>query len=367
MNQINIPIKLRIVHSNNEVINELTQIVKDTGASKVAFISSKTPTHLITNQLETALFNLLEKVTTFQALDTSVASINQIPLENFDLIVGVGGGKIIDVAKYASHINKIPCISIPTSISNDGICSPISVLKGKDNKYQSLGATIPTAMIVPLHLIKSSDPESTLAGIGDLISNLSSVLDCRLAVQVAKEPINDYSVMIAETAALTVYIQAKNYILMNKKKEQFIADNLESIVNSLALSGIAMEIAGSSRPASGGEHLISHSIDELFGNLKPHGIQVAFGTYITSIIRYKLGHVSKNFVEELRAVLRYFELPFTLSGIGLTKDKLIQAIIHAPNTRPNKYTVLNEIKLEKQNLEDLLDILFGPNQVSIEK
>ncbi len=358
MNQINIPYKLRILNTNDEVFEELLSFIQELGCSKVALMTSKTPNHLITNDLEMKLFHKVEKLKTFQIVNPSVSYVNQLSLDNFDLVVGVGGGKVIDIAKYTAHVNKLSCVSIPTSISNDGICSPVAVLKEKQNKYKSLGATIPAALFVPLHIIQKANEESIISGIGDLLSNLSAIEDWKLAHAEKNEEIDDYAVMISKHAALTVFSEAKSYILMHKKKEQFIQDNLKTIVEALALSGIAMEIAGTSRPASGAEHLLSHSIDELYGITKPHGIQVAFGMYITMFIRYELGLISKHAFHEYRAVFRYLGLPTNLVLLGLTKEQLTNAILHAPQTREDRYTVLNKIKLDKNTVDSILDKLF---------
>lgn len=358
MTQINIPHRLRILNSNQEVGGELINFVDEQGFSKIALITTKTPNYLITNELEIFLASKVEKLKTYQVMNASIAYCNQLPLTDFDLVIGIGGGKVIDTAKYASHLNHIPCVSIPTTISNDGICSPVAVLKEKYNKYKSLGATIPIALLVPLHLIEKSDEEGLISGIGDLLSNLSAIEDWKLANKENGEPIDDYAVMVSKNAALIVYTEIKNYILQRKTKEQFLKENLKTIIESLALSGIAMEIAGTSRPASGAEHLISHAIDELYGGLKQHGIQVAFGMYISAFLWSELGYTSKNCFEEIRAVLRFMGLPTTLSQIGLTKDQLVEVIIHAPETRNERYTVLNKIKLDENYLRDLLDKLF---------
>ena len=359
MNPINIPYRLELLNSNQELSNELIGFIKEQGFSKVAIITSKTPTYLITNDLEVLLLNSLEKIKTFQVVHASIAYVNQIPLNDFDVVIGIGGGKVIDTAKYAAHLNKIPCISIPTAITNDGICSPISVLKEKQNKSLSLGATIPIALFVPLHLIEKSEEENIISGIGDLLSNLSAVADWELAHKEKGEFIDSYAAMVSRQAALTVYTQIKNYILQNKTRAQFLKENLKTIIESLALSGIAMEIAGTSRPASGSEHLISHSIDELFGGTKLHGSQVAFGMYITAFIRTLLGLASKNSFEELKTIFKFLGLPISLHTVGLTKEQLTQAIIHAPKTRPDRYTILNKIELTKENITNLLNNLFG--------
>ena len=358
MNSINIPYKLQTLNSNKEIADELIVFIKEQGFSSIALITTKTPNNLITNELEIALFDKVKNLKTFQVIDASIAYVNQLSLIDFNLVIGIGGGKVIDIAKYAAYINKIPCVSIPTTISNDGICSPIAVLKEKQNKYKSLGASIPIALLVPIHLIKQSKEESTISGIGDLLSNLSAIEDWKLAKKENNEKIDDYSVMISKNAALNIFNEIKNYALLRKTKEQFIKENLETIIESLALSGIAMEIAGTSRPASGAEHLISHAIDELFHGLKQHGIQVAFGMYITTFLRSELGYLSKNSFKEVQEVFRFLGLPTMLSAIGLTKEQLIEVLVHAPQTRSDRFTILNKVRLEKSYLSEILDKLF---------
>lgn len=363
MNTINIPHKLCILNSNKEIIEELVQFINEQGFSRVALITTKTPNHLITNELEIALSKVetrrsLSLQKTFQVVDASITYVNQLPLNDFDLVIGIGGGKVIDIAKYAAYINNISCISIPTTISNDGICSPVAVLKEKQNKHKSLGVSMPIALFVPLHLIRKSEEISLLSGVGDLLSNLSATCDWKLANKEKGELIDDYAVMISKQAALVVFSQIKNYILQRKSKEQFLQDNLETIIESLVLSGIAMEIAKTSRPASGAEHLISHSIDELFGGVKQHGIQVAFGMYIVTFLCAELGYITQNTFNELRAVFRFLGLPTTLSAIDLTKEQLIDVILHAPKTRPERYTILSKVRPDANYIGEILDKLF---------
>ena len=364
MSQINIPQRLRMLRSNNEVASELISFIQEQNLSSVALVTTGTPNHLITNDIEAALFDKVQKLKTFQVINASIAYVNQLPLTDFDVVVGIGGGKVIDTAKYAAHINNIPCVSIPTTISNDGICSPVAVLKEKHNTYKSLGASIPAALFVPLHLIEKSDEESIISGIGDLLSNLSAVEDWKLAASENRESIDDYAVMVSKQAALSVYTEIKNYILQRKTRSQFIKENLEMIVESLALSGVAMEIAGTSRPASGAEHLISHAIDELFGGLKPHGIQVAFGMFITTFLRAELGLIEKKYFEELRAIFRFLGLPGGLAEIGLTENQLVQVLQHAPNTRAERYTILNKLNLDKESMKNYLEILFSQKKLA---
>lgn len=225
---------------------------------------------------------------------------------------------------------------------------------------------MPLALFVPLHLIQNSQEESIISGIGDLLSNLSAIEDWKLANEETAEFIDDYAVMVSRQAALSVYLQIENYILQGKTRQQFLQENLKSIIESLVLSGVAMEIAGTSRPASGAEHLISHSIDELFGGLKPHGIQVAFGMYFATFLRAELGYLPKNKFEELKSIFQFLELPISLESLGITKEQLVQAIIHAPETRGDRYSILNKIKLEEKFVSEMIDRLIE-NKVGLNR
>ncbi len=66
---------------------------------------------------------------------------------------------------------------------------------------------------------------------------------------------------------------------------QFDLDGIRLLATSLLLNGIAMEMCGSSRPASGSEHLISHALDALSARPRLHGLQVGIATYLVSILQ----------------------------------------------------------------------------------
>jgi glycerol-1-phosphate dehydrogenase [NAD(P)+] len=120
------------------------------------------------------------------------------------------------------------------------------------------------------------------------------------------------------------------------------------LVESLTMSGIAMEIAGSSKPSSGSEHLISHALDQLLGvNNYPHGIQVGISTYIVSLLQ-------KNRSNEIDTF-------FTLTGfwdyvktLKIKRESIEEAIMVAPSIKKNRYTVLS-IEGNRQKAIHLLE------------
>jgi glycerol-1-phosphate dehydrogenase [NAD(P)+] len=179
------------------------------------------------------------------------------------LLLGIDGGSIIDRTKYISYLKKIPWISIPTSPSNDGISSPLSSLY-INNKRVSVPAKMPYGIIIDTSIIMDSPYHMLMSGIGDSVSNITAVYDMELESKIRKTQNDDFSAIIS--------LKSINYLMglptVNVRTQDFI----ESLVTSLVMSGIAMEISGTSKPTSGSEHLISHAMDHILEKDNyPHG------------------------------------------------------------------------------------------------
>src|SRR5207249_250614 len=89
-------------------------------------------------------------------------------------IVGVGGGKALDVAKYVGFLGRLPYYAVPTSLSNDGFCSPQSSLTIR-SKRRSLAAALPFGVIVDSAVCRDAPRILTLSGIGDLVAKFSAI------------------------------------------------------------------------------------------------------------------------------------------------------------------------------------------------
>jgi glycerol-1-phosphate dehydrogenase [NAD(P)+] len=259
--------------------------------------------------------------------------------ENSDTewILGIGGGKMLDFAKYLSSKLAARFIAIPTLVSHDGICSPVAVIDGV-----SVGAVMPAALLVPLYIIEQSSEEHIKAGIGDLVANLSAIEDWKLANLHANTPIDDFAIMLSKQAAMTVIQSLKTYDYDIKNKNFLI-----SLTEGLALSGIAMSIAGNSRPCSGAEHMISHAIDQIYGHgvKAMHGIQVAVATVFLQTKRNaEISQVRLSCIYEdlnLLGVLGMIDFPLSFSDIGIEDSDLDKIMALAPNTRPGRFTILD--------------------------
>ena len=254
-----------------------------------------------------------------------------------DCIVGFGGGRVLDVCKYAAYISKRPYLSIPTTAANDGLASPIAVLKRKDNKPKSLGAAMPSMILIDTEIIAKGPIQNIKAGIGDTISNYMALLDWTFAVARGKDKMNGYA-----------YLMSKNSLdaLMKTQYNSICPEFIEILVNSLVVSGIAMEFSGNSRPVSGSEHLFSHALD-YYGEAKNlHGFQVALGT--VAVLKL-IGHSQTEVIDYLKK----FQVDVNPRTMGIDEETFIYCMQNATTMRDNRYTYLHEIDLSANRLKSV--------------
>lgn len=259
------------------------------------------------------------------------------------LVVAVGGGKVIDTVKVAAARTGTDFVTVPTTLAHDGISSPVASLDTNGKKV-SHAAAMPTGIVVDTRIIGSAPPRTLRAGVGDLVSNLTAILDWQLAAANGHDRFDAFSAMIAEAAARP----ALDLTDLHTPQSQGV------LAKGLILSGLAMAAAGTSRPCSGAEHLISHSLDATLGRRAAlHGEQVALGCLISA-----RAHGS-SLQAQLSELFGKLGLPVRPEDAGLTEDDLCAAVVAAPATRPDRYTVLDGLDLSEPVVRDLLREVFG--------
>lgn len=269
------------------------------------------------------------------SIDNQIKSLNKIEKDvkkdNSDLIIGIGGGRSVDTAKLISHNLGKPFVSLPTAASHDGMASPfVSV---KSNKPHSIVATAPMGVFVDIDIIKKAPSKLLASGCGDLIANIIAVKDWQLGHKKKKEYYGRYA---ADLALMSAKIVMEN-------SSEFAKKGLDArvIVEGLISAGVASCIAGSSRPCSGAEHLISHALDKLAPEIGLHGEKCGLGSIMIGKLQ---GQDWKKIVKTLKDV----GAPTSAKQIGLKPEIIVKALMIAQELRPERYTILKEIKMTEK-------------------
>ncbi|MBA3289959.1 MAG: iron-containing alcohol dehydrogenase [Actinobacteria bacterium] len=265
-----------------------------------------------------------------------------------DGVVAVGGGRVLDVAKLAAARAGLTLIAVPTQLSHDGICSPVAVVPDDSGMTQSLGAIPPRTVYLSIPTLVKAPVASVRAGLGDLMANPLALRDWALA--------SERGLASTDQRAWDLSAQSFDMIqgYLSRDASEFAHDPkfLRHLADALVMSGMSMIISGTSRPASGAEHEISHAIDALFGGRALHGAQVAFGC-IVSVALY--GEDFGAFRRQLALV----GLPHHPRELRLTEGDVVRVILESPETRPGRFTIIEEANLDEAGALKLVRRIWG--------
>ncbi len=256
-----------------------------------------------------------------------------------DLIVGLGGGRSVDAAKMTAFRLKKPFVSVPTSASHDGISSPFASIRGND-KPHSVKVSTPIGVVADTLLLAKAPARLLASGCGDLVAKMTAVKDWELG----RDENNEY---YGSYAANLAYMSAKIILDESPKLRENNKFGIRTIVEALISAGVASCIAGSSRPCSGAEHLFSHAVEYIAGNdCGLHGERVGLGTLMMA----KLHGLDWEIIAE---TLENVGAPTTAEQIKLNEHDVVNALLLAQSLRPDRYTILTKVKLDKQSALEL--------------
>lgn len=256
-----------------------------------------------------------------------------------DFVVGFGGGRSVDIAKMTAFRIGRPFLSVPTSASHDGISSPFVSIRGTD-KPHSIRANTPMGVAADTHLMSQAPPRLLASGCGDLVAKITAVKDWELARDEKDEYFGSYAANLAYMSARIILDESERL----KRKSQF---SIRTIVEALISAGVAACIAGSSRPCSGAEHLFSHAVEYVAGpSFGLHGERVGIGT----IMMAKLHGLDW---EKVAETLDNVGAPTKAKQIKLTAEQVVRALTTAQSLRPDRYTILSKIRLDKKSAHAL--------------
>jgi glycerol-1-phosphate dehydrogenase [NAD(P)+] len=258
------------------------------------------------------------------------------------LIIAVGGGRVIDTAKVVSYNLDIQFVSVPTAASHDGIASSRASVMTDDGNV-SVATHPPLAIVADTGILAGAPHRLMAAGYADMVANYTAVLDWDLSKTKTGEQISEY--------AMTLSMITAELMVENAEKIKAFDENAAWIVvKALFASGVAMSIAGSSRPASGGEHKFAHMLERLVPGKVLHGEACGVGTIISMIMH-------GGDWQKIRNSLRTIGAPTTPKELGVPDEIVIEAILRAKEIRPERYTIFDE-EITQERAESLVAQLY---------
>ena len=326
----------RLIVIGEKNINRFGNFLQQLNSPKKAsIISGLNVKKFLQKKIERSLLSSKIKGVWHIAKNNEISSIKHIQSkvrnDKSDIIIGIGGGRSVDIAKMIAFNLKKPFVSLPTAASHDGIASPfVSV---RSDKPHSIVATAPLGVFVDIDIIKKAPKRLLASGCGDLVANIIAVRDWELGRDKTGEYFGRYS---ANLASMSAKILMENSDLFAKK-----GLDVRIIVEALISAGVASCIAGSSRPCSGAEHLFSHALDRLAPGVGLHGEKCGIGAIMMAKLQ---GQDWKKIITTLKNV----GAPTTAKKIGLKPATLAKALTIAQSLRPERYTILKQSKMTEK-------------------
>ena len=205
-------------------------------------------------------------------------------LEGICMIVGIGSGVVQDLCKYISHFEKIPYVIVATAPSMDGYASTGAAMI-TDGMKVTYAVGLPVAIVADTAVLANAPMDMIQAGYGDVIGKFSALNDWKLSKLVNDEYFCPYIYELTQQQIQRTIRLAEG--LLRRDEE-----SVKTLMEALTVIGILMSFAGSSRPASGSEHHLSHffEITGILGNTPyfSHGVDVAYSTVITAMVREEI-------------------------------------------------------------------------------
>lgn len=322
--QVDVPTLVRV---KDGALDRVGIYLRRAGLDHVAVLQSHGLISPLPERLRTSLDEQTLRIVCWEEvqandMESAIQTFTSLPRQ-VNVIVGIGGGKALDIAKYVATLARLPYLAVPTSLSNDGFCSPQSSLTIAGRR-RSLPAAVPHGLVIDTEVCRQAPHELTLSGIGDLVSKFTAVRDWKLSFHQTGELVDDFAALLSDGSV--------HAFLSQPTLDPY---GMRLLATALMMNGTAMAMCGSSRPASGSEHLISHALDQLLPKPRLHGIQVGVAAYLVSLLQ---GGENSAKIAQLFETTGFWEL---VAADPFPHDLWMEAVRLAESIKPGYYTVLS--------------------------
>jgi glycerol-1-phosphate dehydrogenase [NAD(P)+] len=238
-------------------------------------------------------------------------------------VLAFGGGRALDVGKYSAALASVPVVCVPTSLSHDGFASPSASLLDEAGRRRSFVCKGPAGVLVDTDLCATAPRALMLAGVGDIVAKVSALADWWVCEHAGGGKVDGAAAAVAESAVSGLEAALRG------------GDVVSAIARGLLLGGVAMAIAGSSRPCSGAEHLISHALDTLRSPVGSHGLQVAIAAFACCQLR------DDGSADRIARIADATGLWDAVRDEAIARSDFVRAVELAPGIKPGYLTVLS--------------------------
>jgi glycerol-1-phosphate dehydrogenase [NAD(P)+] len=312
----------RQVLAGHDVILEIGTMCRDFELEGTALIvTGQTTMSVAANQVKELLGEKgyeVQQIVVGEATQANLVKVEEVAKDvKASFMLGVGGGSKIDLAKLASANRKKPFLSVATSASHDGIASPRASIKDGGNSL-SLNASVPMGVVADTALILKAPYRLLASGCADVISNSTAILDWQLADRLRTEFFSSSAANLAKYSA------------------ESIIENAAAIKPSLEES-----VWVAIRPI-----MFSHVLDKIAPGKALHGEQCGVGSIM-------MMYLHGGDWQRIRDALQLIGAPTSAKDLGVTKEQIIEALVHAHEIRKDRYTILGDKGLTPEAAERL--------------
>ncbi len=275
---------------------------------------------------------MVEEITTQEKLHALISDLNGRSTDA--IILGIGGGRALDLIKFIGYESGNQMIGVPTSLATHVYASPKIHALPAIQEYgfsHTIDGTPPHLAILELPFLESlqiADVRMVLAGFGDLLAFLTAPVDWQRAVSLGHAEDNELvrgliSLILSWLATIEVDTAFSSWV-----RPYTLAQTLLCHITDWV----------GSPPASGSEHLFAHCAEEVCNPRALHGELVAFGALIMTVAQG----------DDVKQALQYldrYQLPRSLDEIGMTRDQVVRALVATPEAgrRKERYTIVEEL------------------------
>ena len=333
----------------SEAIKKLSMIMEKEGFKNITIICDENTYAAAGEEIKEIIpkgkfINL--KSENLHANEIAVQKVYECLAVENDVLIALGSGTIHDITRYVAYNKDIPFISVPTAASVDGFVSTVAAMTWKGDK-KTFTAVSPIYVVADTDIFKEAPYRLTASGVSDLIGKYTALVDWKISSIVIGEYICN-KVCNMEIDAVNKLCECVDDLVLGK------SEAYEQLMYALILSGLAMQIIGNSRPASGAEHHMSHlwEMEVINKHLDAyHGEKVSVGLILV-MEEYK--KIKKSIENGRCRVKKYYGLEEDILKEVFKSREMYDSIMKENTPDP----LLNVNKVILQNrLESIAEIL----------